>query len=369
MVANEILWKILGLANQVLPEEPPLARTFALPKKALLVPSLFIGDNILLTPFIRALRQNLGPEAELDIVTPRATGALFDTNPHLNRIWIEKEGSLRRPKVFLESRKYDTVFFCRYSIAWGRAALQAGISQRVGFNLERIGIQRFSHWGRCLTHSLPSSSIYDSRPQAEIYLEMLNRLGLADDGLALECPLTEADREKAARLLDSLSHRPKVLIHAASGSPGKQWPLENWQALLREIRDRWDPIFVAIGGKGEAPQYQALEEEFNLANWCGQTNLRESIALLQGMDLVITLDTSIAHLAALAGTPRLVVMYGPTNERQWRPMIQPGAHLEQVYLNLPCRPCMARTCEHRGCVLRLGPAQVLLAVERVMGHL
>jgi heptosyltransferase-2 len=373
MVANEILQTILSWANRVLPEpgepaSPDLPR-FIKPRSILVVPSKFIGDNVLLIPFLRNLRHNVGPSTRIDLVTTPVLYSLYETLPSLDHVYLEKRHKPANPRLFLEAQGYDTIFFARYSLYWGTAARQARLSQRVGFDLERLGIHGLKHWGRCLTHPIPSTSLFDRQPQVELYLDMLRMLGFNVSNSHLECPfLPEADHVRAKDLLRSvLEGRPKgtpgILIQAASGSPGKQWPAENWHQLLRLLHEWLDPVFIVTGSHREQSTYEEWEQEFPLLNLCGQTSLRETLAVMQQVDLVITLDTSTAHLAALAEVPRLVVLYGPTNQAQWRPQVLPETAFRQVFLDLPCRPCPARTCEHRNCLRQLGVANVMAAIQ------
>jgi ADP-heptose:LPS heptosyltransferase len=368
MVANEILEGLLFLANQVLADKEPtdggLNLPFRKPKAALIVPSLFIGDNVLLTPLIRNLRRNFGPDTRLEIVCPSVVKPFHETLPWLDAVHAEKNGATRNPVLFLKSQAYDTIILCRYSFTWANAALRAEIPQRIGYDLERLGLQGFKHWGRCLTHAIPSTSVFDQRPQVEIYLDLLRQLGLNAENPIPECVLTEPDHQKAEQLLEGSRNTPRILIQAGAGSPGKQWPIENWQAVLAGIRQYWPQAdFFAIGGKREQTLYLEMEQQFLLHNFCGKTSLRESIALISRMDMVITLDTSVAHLAAVAKVPRLVVLYGPTNHAKWRPNTPADSVLSQVFMDLPCRPCMARTCAHKSCLKLLPARQVLQAIQ------
>lgn len=368
MVANEILARLLSWANLVLPESitPYHQPCFKTPRKALLVPSLFIGDNILLTPLIRNLKQNMGTKGQLEMVCPAVCAPLFETNPYIDRIYIEKKAPLLKPTLFLKEQAYDTILMARYSLYWGQAAWRAELPQRIGFDLQRLGLHGLERWGNCLTHHIPSTSLFDHRSQVELYLDMLRHLGLPVTDTQLECHFKLSDRLKPNALLAKLpKQQPRILIHAASGSIGKQWPDESWGNLLNTLKTNWQATFMAIGSPQEHKLYTPWEERFGLYNWCGKTNLRESVYLLSQMDLVITLDTSIAHMAALAKTPRLIVLYGPTNHAQWRPWIASDSFLAQVYLeDLSCRPCMARTCEHKQCMRSLDALQVLQAVHQ-----
>ncbi len=369
MVANQILSRLLELANQVLPEEAALPageQPFQKPGRVLVVPSYFIGDNILLTPFLRNLRRNLGYDARIDMAASPPMAPFFQALPAVDTVFLEHSPELRSSRAFLEQRAYDTIFLCRYAPLWARAAMRAHVAQRVGFDLERLGIHRLKRWGHCLTHAIPSRPMDDPRPQVEVYLDILRQLGLDVWDKHLQAAITADDLRAARALMPPSDHRMRVLVHAGSGSPGKHWPMSHWADLLEMLRRRWNPRFFSVGTLGERDIYQDWAEDFGLVNLCGQTSLRQSIAVLSFMDLVITLDTSVAHMAALAGAPRLVVIYGPTNQRQWEPVVSAHTALRQVYLDLPCRPCPARTCEHKRCLRGLSAGGVMLAVEAVL---
>ncbi len=368
MVANEVLQQILSWANQVLPDESSQASysmgEFQRPQSALIVSSKFIGDNVLLLPFIQSLRANMGTHASLDLISSPAMAPFFETLPDINRIYIERTPPLRTPSQFLRSQQYDSIFLCRYTPVWALAAVKANIPQRVGFDLTRLGIHGLQCWGKSLTHVVPSTPYDHGLSQDEVYLSILHALGLQVFSMPQAYPVPNPDFYKAFTLLQPSQRRPKILIHATSGSPGKSWPLPNWIELLQQLQQAYQPGFIATGQRKDAVLYEEFPSALSILNLCGQTNLRETIAILKQVDLVITLDTAIAHLAALAGTPRLVVIYGPTNHQQWKPRIRPGTHLEQVFLDLPCRPCLARTCGTKACLLQLGVEPVYQAIER-----
>jgi ADP-heptose:LPS heptosyltransferase len=369
MVANELARTVLFLANCMLPSTEAADQAgqfFKLPKKALIVASSYIGDNILLLPFIAQLRRHMGPFAHLDLVTTRELFPLYETVSELSALYREKVGTLKHPRLFLKSGQYDTVFFCRYSPVWATAAVAAEVPQRVGFDLERLGLRGLKQWGSCLTHSIPSTDIFDPRRQADVYLDMLRHPGLEAQASPLEYRSTARDHAVAEGLLADLpKEAPRILIQASCRSPGKAWPQEYWMRLLEGLSREYKPVLVATGTVKEAAEYEPYTAKFGLLNWCGRTSLRETIALMRRMDLVITLDTGAAHLAALAGTPRLIVLYGPTNQEKWRPLVRKGVYLEQVFReDLACRPCLARTCPGRACLRELMPERMMAAVRR-----
>ena len=91
-----------------------------------------------------------------------------------------------------------------------------------------------------------------------------------------------------------------------------------------------------------------------LINLAGETSLRETCALYRRTALLLTVDSSPIHIGAAAGVPKIVGVFGPTNEKQWGPHFSPGTgDFRPVFIDLPCRPCYAKVCSHNNCRMLL----------------
>ncbi|HUS08591.1 MAG TPA: glycosyltransferase family 9 protein [Bryobacteraceae bacterium] len=112
-----------------------------------------------------------------------------------------------------------------------------------------------------------------------------------------------------------------VAVHPFSGSPGKNWPLENFRALARSLP--WPVCFTA--GPDE-PLEGAVR--FN--------NLYELACWLAEARLYIGNDSGITHLAAAVGTPVLAI-FGPTDPLIWAPR---GSNV-QVLRNPSLEDCLS----------------------------
>ena len=68
---------------------------------------------------------------------------------------------------------------------------------------------------------------------------------------------------------------------------------------------------------------------------CGKTTLREAAGLIARARGFVGIDTGLAHIAAAAGTPTLV-LFGATSEIKNRPR---GPRVKVLTRDLDCRPC------------------------------
>ena len=82
------------------------------------------------------------------------------------------------------------------------------------------------------------------------------------------------------------------------------------------------------------------------------------------MDLIITIDTAVSHLAGVANSRNIIIIYGPTNQYQWRPYA-PNSNIQQIYLDLPCRPCITRFCTHKNCLKQLSAKKIINAIDKI----
>lgn len=369
VVASQVARACQRALNLVLPPSSPvepLAFNQGVGSFAVIIP-FFIGDTVLSTVLIQHLLRAGGFQRPCYIIGPPHQLNMFENMPGVTAC-IPAPQSMGEKRRLLRQLNPDAVFLLRYSFPWAYAMMEAGIRYRIGFSLERFGLEKARYWGGLLTHTTPSGEFDSPRHQLHLYHAMLSQLGIAwDSGIRPQLLLSEQDTRAAAAWLQQY-RGPWVVTHMTGGSPGKRWPFSHWETLVHTLNQQYHASFVAMGTAQDAPLYDKLADRTGLPvlNLCGQTTLRQSAALCSFSTLVITLDTAVAHLAAAVEAPRLVVLYGPTNYRQWCPVAGPKTQLAQVYLEVPCRPCITRTCYHRSCIRLLSPQRVLNHIQLMM---
>ncbi|MFA6990100.1 MAG: glycosyltransferase family 9 protein [Candidatus Gastranaerophilaceae bacterium] len=336
---------------------------FCTPKKTLLILPDYIGDCVLLTPFIRNLKMNLPTGSYIDIVCHKPIANLLKTLPYIRNFYPRK--LLDKMKYeFLQKKNYDTVFIFNYSIKWAGAAKKNHTKQIISPDSTRLGFTKPPIAEKVLTHTVPSTNIKDKTPQLKVNLNYLEKLGVKVHDYNPEIILTAKDDKKALDLIKT--DLPKAYVHITAGSKGKEWAFNNWVEIVRYLKAQNFEIYVS-GTLNEAKIYDNLQNKsgIELNNLCGKTSIRESIALLKFMDLVVTTDSAPAHFAAASKTPLIAVIYGPTNQYQWRPFA-PFSKVEQIYLNLPCRPCLSRECANKKCLKDLSSDYVISRISNLL---
>jgi ADP-heptose:LPS heptosyltransferase len=123
----------------------------------------------------------------------------------------------------------------------------------------------------------------------------------------------------------------------------KIWPRENYDALIQKLIDQWPVrIFFFGGGEKEISFFQGLVDKYpdHCTIVAGQLKIRHEIVLLQQIDLMLCVDSSNMHLAALTNTPLLSIWGGTYPDVGFGPYQYGNESILQVSREeLPCRPC------------------------------
>ena len=128
----------------------------------------------------------------------------------------------------------------------------------------------------------------------DFYLDQVRGLGeCRNDGIPrLDCPV--AERENFA------------VIHPFSGSPRKNWSLENFQALAKQLESEMPVRWCAGDDDPPLPNAVRIPDLYDLACWLAKARL------------YVGNDSGITHLAAAVGTP-VLAFFGPTDPDVWAP--------------------------------------------------
>lgn len=131
-----------------------------------------------------------------------------------------------------------------------------------------------------------------------------------------------AGRAPAIRVPCERPAAPFIAIHPGSGSPRKNWPVENFIALARQLPDgvtgRPSPRPQFILGEADADAGAVLAREMPDAEIWRQLPLPDLAARLAPASFYIGNDSGISHLAAALGVPCLV-LFGPSDAALWAP--------------------------------------------------
>lgn len=319
-----------------------------------------IGDMVMCTPFLRALRQRL-PSAHITLVVKPGIRPLFENcldidevlvfsfhyrEPSLLRAWTLPPRTLIFAARHLWRRRYDLAFLPRWDTDYYFATFLAywsGARRRLGFS-EAVTAKK--RWANCGFDRLLTEAIFDKplRHETDRPLLLLGEVGLEKAG-PQEIKIGEEDRSFAEALLRSEGIGPDEMLIGMGPSGGhsvlKQWPLENFARLGRQLQEEQGGRLLLFGGPDEAALGAALAEKIgpSAVNLAGRTSLKQSAALMTRCRVYVGNDSGPTHVAAAVGAP-VVAIFGSSCPHRFHP----GENTALVWHPLPCSPC--RTINH-----------------------
>lgn len=283
-----------------------------------------IGDLLLLSALVNGIHKKL-PHCAIELITAKANAAASPLIPHLAGHFsapIQRVGSFLS---WLRKRQYDILFD---SSPWARIgnilSSLSGAALTVGFRTRK-------QWRSCGYDTKVDHSA--KRHELENFLAL---------GTAIWPDFQGKPRLAIAPQAKAVGSIIYCHMHPAPG-PGRQlkeWPF--WADLINILAASGHEVCLT-GSKADAmanelflakhfpntPQVRSLAGELSLAA------LAEKLACATA---VISVNTGIMHLAALAGAPT-IGLHGATNPSRWGPRGPQCLSLlpdrgESAYLNL-----------------------------------
>jgi exopolysaccharide biosynthesis WecB/TagA/CpsF family protein len=339
--------------------------------RILLVQLADIGDLILTTPALHALRE-ARPDARLTLLTTRHSAPVVENTGLVDEIAtfeqtaFDRATALFRPANMwrvLGLGRYDAVvFFHHFTLKLGtlKYALIATRAKR------RIGLDNGSGW--FLNERLPDSG-FGAKHQAQYWLDLVGLLG-ADTH-----PRPAKVAQEHFALLASTGKR--VVIHAGSGaySTARRWEPEHFAAVADMLHTQTGAQLVLVGGSNDDSAAVKAAMHTQPLDLTGKTTLPQLADVIAQADLFIGAESGVMHLAAATGTP-VIALFGPGNPDAWGPWT-PGGHSVVIRSSPECSPCsyvghslgLRDGCRARTCMRMITPPQVVqVAQELLNGH-
>lgn len=331
----------------------------------------WVGDVVMATPALRALREHFGPAARLvGVMRPYVAEVLAGT-PWLDECLLydskSRDPSRRGFGFWLElrRRRLDTAILMPNSL---RTALWAWAARAK----ERIGYVRYGRGPLLNRKLMPRREGKRFVPVSAVdyFLDLAYAAGCPPAPRQVELATLPAD-ERAADAVWKKFRFPRdgrVVVLNTGGAFGaaKLWPTGYFASLARRLAVEERRWVLVICGPAERelareivrgarhPRVQSLADE--------RMSIGLSKACVRHAELMVTTDSGPRHFAAAFDVP-VVTLFGPT-AMEWSENYHPQAvHLQ---LELDCVPCQRRICPlgHHRCMRDLSIDEVFRAVQQ-----
>lgn len=332
----------------------------------------WVGDVVMATPALRALRKHVGSGGDLVGVMRPYVAEVLGGNRWFDDTYIydkrPTDPALRWSSVRrrLRERRLDAVLLLTNSLRTGWMAWRSGARERIGY----AGNVR----GGLLTTRLYEPRRHRKKtglPPIDSYLNLAYVAGAEWESPRLELETTDADEQAA----DAVWHRlalpyvERVVVVNSGGAFGgaKHWPAEYFGQLARRLADERGRAVLVNCGPAERQIAQLIVRLANHPRVVGLGDLPElpiglTKACIRRSRLLITTDSGPRYFGIAFGRP-VVTLFGPTDADATRTHYGRETCLS---LDLDCQPCWQRTCplKHHRCMRDLTVDTVYDAATR-----
>lgn len=319
--------------------------------KIVLIATLRLGDTVMVSPLISALKNHY-PSSQIDIIVRNGLEPLYNEDPEIDQVhtYLDKKQMLS----LLREGNYEIAINC-FEGKFNKLLFFSRIPQRIGLR-QKKAFRDFLF----LTKS--------KKPVAAGYKDLLAELASLL-GIHLENPLprifTTSTTEKSHYLV----------VHAGSLEKIRIWPY--FRQLIEWLSERYRYKILLTGSSVETEELEnfAKGKPF-VENLAGRTTLYELMGVLKKATLVIGNDTGPVQLAKALGT-QTITIYGAAHPRTIG-FKDPHELVHEV----PCRPrdgflfgiplknggrCEYYECPTRICLYDLPLRQVQQKVQELLG--
>ena len=353
------------------------------PKRILVVQPNWVGDAVMATPALRALRE-LYPKAKIAYLARRYVKPVYTGMPWHDKLITYRTGRTKakagKGTLHLAARlragKFDLAVLLPNSFKSALMCKMAGIKRVVGYERD----------GRAFLLSdrlIPSrdKGKYLPSPMLRYYMGLSQYLGSRSRNLRMELFVTPSERREAEAIFTRAGLSPDLERPASAGggplvliNPGAQygdakcWLPENFaEAADRLIEERNATILIS----GTSKERRILDAVHSHMKHAAIDLVAKGLTLgalkeiIRRCDLMITNDTGPRHIAAAFGVP-VVTIFGPTHP-EWTEIN--FAKERRVSVKVFCGPCQKKRCplDHR-CMTRITPGMAVDAGNELLGN-
>jgi len=298
-----------------------------------------MGDVAMSIPVIRALTEK-HPECKITVLSKPFFKPLFDKIPQVSffaaQVNTKHKGILGLFKLYRELKKENITHVADF-----HNVLRSKILRTLFiFNGNPcICINKGRTEKKALTRT--KNKIFKQLTTShQRYAEVLNKLGF---NLDLSNP-TLIEKKKLSEkitIITGLKTDTWIGIAPFAAFKGKVYPLQLMEEVIKEMASKGFKIFLFGGGKHEIKILNTIENTYkNVINLAGQLSFKEELKVISELDLMVSMDSGNAHLAAMQQV-KTITLWGVTHPYAgFAPFHQPDDYclisdLEK-YPKIPC---------------------------------
>ncbi|MBF0211478.1 MAG: lipopolysaccharide heptosyltransferase II [Desulfamplus sp.] len=320
--------------------------------KILIRAANWIGDAIMTTPVIRAIRKNY-PDAHITLLAKPWVIPVFDNNPYIDEIMVYQSegrhakgfGTIRLSKD-IRKKRFDIAILMQNAFEAALITFLGSVPVRIGYNTDGRSL--------LLNPSIKLNKKLKKGHLIDYYIGILKGAGLVDDGGELDLFISDMEKFEAIKIIESYGIDIKKdhvigINPGATGGTAKRWFPERYAELAKRLSEKFKTKILIFGSKSDEELGDKINEIVSKSinesdkiciNLAGKTTLKQAFAIIEKCDLFITNDSGLMHAAAALSTKQIAII-GSTDHIATSPS-SPNSTVIRV--PVPCSPCLKVHC-------------------------
>ncbi len=362
--AKTLLFTAVGAVFRARAPNAPLE-----PASILVLQLQQLGDSVIFTPTLRALRERF-PLARIDLLATPAAAQVYKKSSFVNQIHVARtwlpgnKGARIRPMLplirTLRAVRYDCTItdITEQAFRYSLVAWLIGSPVRVGFD---IGGRGFLH-----TVRVPFRADAD---WVDANLDIVRIVGGSPRSSREEVAFDAADSERVRALLVDGGHdsaQRVVVLHTGANWQSRTWYHDRWASLADALGTRHEATIVFAGSQGESEYIERIRAAMTRPSisLAGVTDIPQLAALCSMAGLFVGTDSGPRQIARASGCPHVVIMSSQDDTDRWA-----GWGKGEIVMRSfpPCSGCYLAHCAHKICMDALEAERVLARCSELLG--
>jgi len=274
-----------------------------------------IGDYIISSFIFREIKKNY-PNIQIDVVADKSLENLLKLNKNIDKYYIlnrKKMKEWRNIVKILRKNKYDVLFDSTEGLKYKQVYLLNRVNAvvNVGYNKDDYNI-----YNKNIRQN-------NTLKMIQIYKKMVESVNIEIKDTKYDVPVSEESEKNVDRFLKENNVKGKIIaLNFFGASRGRKINEENALIILRRLREMYKGYAIIIL---DSPNDRETIENIlkntdneNILFFEKSRTILDSISIIKNSNLIVSLDTSILHIAE-GLDKKIMAFYGPKiNKNKWR---------------------------------------------------
>lgn len=335
-------------------------------KKILIISLGAIGELLMLTPLLFALKKQLN--CEISLMLKKGREEVLKNNPHVSEILIY-DNSFKKNVEKLKKRHFDLAII-HYPVSMKIAfmCLFSKIKYRIG------GISSLKS---CPAFFITKKIFPIIKEHVvEEVLNLSRQIGIGNKNPRIETYVTKKEKQSVKNKLKKFKVEDYVIVHPGFGSstkykyPSRLWPLERYAKVADYLIEKYNFKILLTGGEDERKFSEEILKNAKNKNKVfitnGLFNFNELAFTVSKAKLVIAPGTSVIHIATAFNTPTIELI-GKEDLSVWHPWMDKKRYITLSHQEV-CTGCNLLECKKKTieCMKAISAEEVINASEELL---